>query len=59
MDPSLHEKNCRFHERESGELKSGDTEDATSRVIKSAQKKAFPDEYTALQPNTSFALLVR
>jgi len=28
MDPSLHEKNCRFHERGSGELKSGHTEDA-------------------------------
>ena len=40
--------NCRLHERESGELKPGEMEDAETQAIKSAQQEAFPDKYTAL-----------
>jgi len=41
--------NCRSCKRETGELKSEEIEDATFQVIRSAQRKAFPDEYFALQ----------
>ena len=41
--------NCRSRKRESGELKSEEIEDAAIQVIRSAQRKAFPDEYLALQ----------
>ena len=41
--------NCRSCKRESGQLKSEEIEDATFQVIRSAQRKAFPDEYLALQ----------
>ena len=40
--------NCRLRERESGELKPGEMEDAEIQTIKSAQQEAFPEEYTAL-----------
>ena len=36
--------NCRLRERESGELKTGEIEDAETQAIKSAQQEAFPDE---------------
>ena len=41
--------NCRSPNRESGELKTEEIEDAAIQVIKGAQRKAYPDEYLALQ----------
>ena len=43
--------NCKYkgQKEESGELSSEEIEDATSYVIRSTQRKAFPDEYSALQ----------
>ena len=41
--------NCRSPNRESGELKAEEIEDAAIQVIKGAQRKAYPDEYLALQ----------
>ena len=40
--------NCRLRERESGELKPGEIDDAEIQAVKSAQQEAFLDEYTAL-----------
>ncbi|XP_068757969.1 uncharacterized protein [Montipora capricornis] len=37
--------NCRSPNRESGELKAEEIEDAAIQVIKGAQRKAYPDEY--------------
>ena len=41
--------NCRSSNREKGELKAEEIEDAAIQVIKGAQRKAYPDEYLALQ----------
>ena len=41
--------NCRNPNRERGELKAEEIEDAAIQVIRLAQRKAFPDEYLALQ----------
>ena len=41
--------NCRSPNRERGDLNVEEIEDATIQVIKGAQRKAFPDEYLALQ----------
>ncbi|XP_044182031.1 uncharacterized protein LOC122962848 [Acropora millepora] len=41
--------NCRSPNRESGELKAEEIEDVAIQVIKGAQRKAYPDEYLALQ----------
>ena len=37
---------CKGQKEESGELSSDEIEDATSSVIRSTQRKAFPDEYS-------------
>ena len=42
-------ENCRSLSRERGELKTEEIEDAAIQVIRGAQRKAFPDEYLALQ----------
>ena len=39
--------NCRSPNRERGELKAEEIEDAAILVIRGAQRKAFPDEYLA------------
>ena len=41
--------NCRSPNREKGELKAEEIDDAAIQVIKDAQRKAYPDEYLALQ----------
>ena len=41
--------NCRNPNRERGELKAEEIEDAVIQVIRGAQRKAFSDEYLALQ----------
>ena len=41
--------NCRSSNREKGELKAEEIEDAAIQVINVAQRKAYPDEYLALQ----------
>ena len=41
--------NCRSPNRERGELKAEEIEDTAIQVIRGAQRKAFPDEYLALQ----------
>ena len=41
-------RNCRIHQKERGELKPSETEDAEIQAIKSAQREAFPEEYSAL-----------
>ena len=41
--------NCRSPNRERGELKAEEIEDAVVQVIKGAQRKAYLDEYLALQ----------
>ena len=40
---------CKGQKEESGELSSEEIEDTTSYVIRSTQRKAFPDECSALQ----------
>jgi len=41
--------NCRSPNRERGELKAEEIEDAAIQVIKGTQRKVYPDEYLALQ----------
>ena len=41
--------NCRSPNRESGELKTEEIEDAAIQVLKGAQRKAYPGEYLAFQ----------
>ena len=41
--------NSRSSNREKGELKEKEIEDAAIQVIKGAQRKAYPDEYLALR----------
>ena len=47
--------NCRSSNREKGELKAEKIEDVAIQVIKGAQRKAYPDEYLALQRQREIA----